>query len=285
MQKIAVLFLASLTLFPLGKVFAAVPTVAIFPDKVIQGEPAKVTVEGISGAAAVRKISFDGKPVGVFLYQGKPTALIGIDLNKKHGEYKVIVTLADESLLEKIITVGERKKIEAPLGIPKKLGGNTSASQTKLVSSLARENATLTALRTFPRALWTEKFRFPIENPTVTDPYGYLRQTGSYLIPHKGTDFKATEGTPVVAINRGITRLARAFLVYGKTIVVDHGLGLFTFYMHLSKIKVNEGELVKPGQLIGFSGKTGYAENPHLHISVRVQNLSIDPMKFMELFR
>jgi len=153
------------------------------------------------------------------------------------------------------------------------------------VSSLARENATLTALRTFPRALWTEKFRFPIENPTVTDPYGYLRQTGSYLIPHKGTDFKATEGTPVVAINRGITRLARAFLVYGKTIVVDHGLGLFTFYMHLSKIKVNEGELVKPGQLIGFSGKTGYAENPHLHISVRVQNLSIDPMKFMELFR
>ena len=57
-----------------------------------------------------------------------------------------------------------------------------------------------------------------------------------------------------------------------------------SFYMHLSKIKVNEGELVKKSQLIGVSGQTGYAEKPHLHVTVRVQNISINPIKFMELF-
>jgi len=56
-------------------------------------------------------------------------------------------------------------------------------------------------------------------------------------------------------------------------------------YMHLSKIKVNEGELVKRGQLVGFSGSTGYAESPHLHVSVWVDKVSIDPMKFMALFQ
>ncbi|MFA6095419.1 MAG: M23 family metallopeptidase, partial [Candidatus Paceibacterota bacterium] len=70
-----------------------------------------------------------------------------------------------------------------------------------------------------------------------------------------------------------------------RTIVVDHGLGLMTFYMHLSKIFVNEGELVLPGQVIGLSGDTGYAERPHLHLTVRIGGVSIDPVRFMGLFK
>jgi murein DD-endopeptidase MepM/ murein hydrolase activator NlpD len=82
-----------------------------------------------------------------------------------------------------------------------------------------------------------------------------------------------------------VVRVARTFQIYGKTVVVDHGFGVMTFYMHLSKIKVNVGELVLPGQLIGFSGETGYAESPHLHITVRINNVSIDPIKFLDLFK
>ena len=85
-------------------------------------------------------------------------------------------------------------------------------------------------------------------------------------------------------MNRGVVRLVRNFRNYGKTVVVDHGLGLFAFYMHLSRIKVNEGELVRPGQVIGLSGQSGYAEKPHLHLTVRVDRISIDAMKFMALF-
>jgi hypothetical protein len=76
--------------------FAAVPSVTVFPEKVIQGEPVKVTLDGVSGAAAIFKISFDGKAVGVFLFKGKLMALIGIDLNKKLGIGKIVIQDIDE---------------------------------------------------------------------------------------------------------------------------------------------------------------------------------------------
>lgn len=88
-----------------------------------------------------------------------------------------------------------------------------------------------------------------------------------------------------MAMNRGIVRVVKTYRNYGKVIVIDHGLGLMSFYLHLSKMKVNEGELVKRGQTIGLSGQTGYTLSPHLHLSLRINNNSIDPVKFMELFK
>jgi murein DD-endopeptidase MepM/ murein hydrolase activator NlpD len=265
-------------------VFAVAPTITVYPEKVIQGEPIKVTIENVTDIASVRKILFDNETAGVFSYQNEPTAFIGIDLNKKIGEHIVVVTFSDGTVLEKTISVVKRDKIEAPLGIPEKLGGNTPEAAKQVVSSLAKENQSIYSVRAFARALWADSFKFPIPNPIVTDAYGYSRETVGQSITHKGTDFRAKEGTSVKAMNRGIVRLARTYQIYGKTVIIDHGLGLFTVYMHLSKIKVNEGELVKQGQLIGLSGETGYAESPHLHISVWVGRISIDPMKFMALF-
>lgn len=284
MMKKLLLFII-ISIFPIWS-FAVTPILTVMPDKVIQGEPVMVTVDGLTGTTtAIRKISFDGGTVGVFSYQGKPTALIGIDLKKKPADYKLAVTLTDGTSLSKIISVGARPKISAPLGIPEKLGGNTPESAVKLVSSLARENQLIYSVRSFAKTLWTEPFQFPIPNRAVTDSYGYSRQIVGQSITHKGTDFRAKENTAVSAMNRGIVRLVRTLPTYGKTIIIDHGLGLFTLYMHLSKIKVNEGELVKAGQLIGLSGQTGYAENPHLHISVWIGKISIDPVKFMALFQ
>ncbi|MEK9182015.1 MAG: M23 family metallopeptidase, partial [Patescibacteria group bacterium] len=176
-------------------------------------------------------------------------------------------------------------KIEAPLGIPQKLGGDTKESQDKLVNTLAEENKSLANIRTGKKAFWTEKFTYPLSQIVVTDDYGYSRKTGEYSLAHKGTDFRAKEGTPIMAMNRGVVRIARTYRNYGKVVVIDHGLGLITFYLHFSKIKVNEGELVKHGQMIGLSGQTGYALSPHLHLSIRINNNSIDPVKFMDLFK
>lgn len=255
----------------------------VSPAEVIQGEPFRITLEG-AVFESVSNVTFDGKELGVFLWDGKPTAFAPIDLNKKPGTYKIIVRFRDGTALEKEVAVGKRDKVEAPLGIPEKLGGNTPQAQTKLVSTLSEENQSLLNLRTGTHAFWKEPFRFPVANPIVTDPYGYSRKTGAYSIAHKGTDFRAKEGTAVLAMNRGVVRLVRTYRNYGKTIVVDHGLGLMTFYMHLSKINVKEGQLVLPGQVIGLAGKTGYAEEPHLHLTVRLNDISIDPMKFLALF-
>lgn len=260
-------------------------SLTIFPARIIQGEPVMAVIEGVKDISAVKKITFGGESLGVFMYQGRSTALIGIDLRKKTGDYELVVQFYDGQSIKKIVSVGAREKIEAPLGIPEKLGGNTVESQNKLVATLAEENKSLANIRTGKKSFWTEKFSYPLSQIFVTDIYGYSRKTGEYSLAHKGTDFRAKEGTPVMAMNRGVVRVARTYRNYGKVIVVDHGLGLMTFYLHLSKIRVNEGELVKRGQIIGLSGQTGYVLSPHLHLSIRINNNSIDPIKFMELFK
>lgn len=254
------------------------------PTQIIQGEPLLVRIEGVTSTASIKSLKFDGAKIGAFMYQNKPTAFIGIDLNKKPGDYELIAELSDGQILKADVEVGERQKIEAPLGIPEKLGGNTPAGQSKLISTLALENQSLANLRTGTKAFWTEKFLSPLKKVFITDEYGYSRQTGEYSIAHKGTDYRASEGTAVMAANRGVVRVAKTYRNYGKTVVVDHGLGLMTFYMHLSKIKVNVGELARRGQVIGLSGQTGYAESPHLHFTVRLNGTSIDPAKFLGLF-
>lgn len=286
-DNIFALPLAVLGIFFMGFSYAGAngKDVKILPTNVIQGEPLMVFIEGVKDISAVKKITFDGQPLGVFMYQKKPTALIGIDLRKKAGNYELVAQFSDGQSIKKIINVGAREKIETSLGIPQKLGGDTKESQNKLVSTLAEENKILADLRTGKKAFWSEKFAYPLSNIFVTDDYGYSRKTGEYSIAHKGTDLRAKEGTPVAAMNRGVVRIARTFRNYGKVIVIDHGLGLMTFYLHLSRVNVNEGELVKHGQIMGLSGQTGYALSPHLHLSIRINNNSIDPMKFTELFK
>jgi murein DD-endopeptidase MepM/ murein hydrolase activator NlpD len=279
------LFTAVLIFGTTSAVFARTTFLTISPQQIIQGEPLLVQINGTTGTSTIKKIIFDKKSVGIFLYRDKPSALIGIDLNKKPGQYELFVELTNGQILKETITVGKREKIEAPLSIPAKLGGDTKASQEKLISTLADENKSLASARTGAKAFWTEAFVQPLKEIFITDEYGYSRKTGAYSIPHKGVDYRATEGTPVTAMNRGVVRIAKTYRNYGKTVVVDHGLGLMTFYMHLSKINVNAGELVKPGQLIGLSGQTGYAETSHLHLTVRINGSSIDPVKFATLFQ
>jgi murein DD-endopeptidase MepM/ murein hydrolase activator NlpD len=279
------LFLLSFFFLGSSVATASSPTLSLAPTSVIQGEPVLITIEGVAATSSVKSFLYNKKPVGVFLYKNIVSALIGIDLHEKPGTYPVVVTLVDGTVLTTNIAVAERPTIQAPLGIPEKLGGNTPASVGALISTLASENASLEHIRTGLKAFWSVPFRFPLASTTVTDPYGYSRQTGGYSIAHKGTDFRAKEGTPVMAINRGVVRIVTTYRDYGKTIVVDHGLGLMSFYMHLSHIYVSPGELVLPGEIIGASGQTGYAAQPHLHLSIRINGSSIDPMKFFALMQ
>ncbi len=285
--------LLCILLFSVQSAFAL--SISVLPEKIIQGDPMMITFEvesATSSVSSVSRVTFTNKDntllskvLSPFLFDTKVRALYGVDLNQNPGVYTIVATLADGTTISKDITIEARKRIEAPLGIPEKLGGNTVASQQKLVDTLASENLSLLNVRTGTRAFWTEPFRYPVADPKVTDEYGYIRQTGSFNIAHKGTDFRADTGTPVMAMNRGVVRIAKTYRNYGKTVVVDHGLGLMTFYMHLSKIYVGEGTLVMPGQILGVSGKTGYAESPHLHLTVRINHISIDPMVFLSLFK
>jgi len=99
---------------------------------------------------------------------------------------------------------------------------------------------------------------------------------------HDGIDIAVEGGTPVVASNSGKVILAKELLSPGKTVILDHGSGLSSSYLHLSKINVEEGEKVSRGEKIGEVGKTGFATGNHLHWSVHVKETPVDPELFLE---
>ncbi len=99
---------------------------------------------------------------------------------------------------------------------------------------------------------------------------------------HRGLDFANPMGAKVWASNSGIVRLAERLPAHGNCVVIDHGQGVFTYYAHLSKILVKPGDAVKKGENIGLVGMTGVATGPHLHFSVSLHNLRVDPLQWLK---
>jgi len=285
-RKIIPIFILSLAIVlgTSGKTLAAAPTLSFSPAQIYQGDPFMVRIVGVSDAASVKKLTFNDKKIVHFNYQAEVAALMGVDLREKTGTYNLVAELSDGTVLKKSVEVNERKITEIPLGIPEKLGGNTKASEDKLIATLAAEKKVLSNLRTAKAPLWTQNFVAPLAQIFVTNSYGLSRKTGGYSIGHKGVDYRAALGTPVMAINRGIVRKVVTLRDHGKTIVVDHGGGVMSFYLHLSKYKVKVGDVVSRGQIIALSGDTGYTVGPHLHLSVEINKIAIDPVKFLALF-
>jgi len=131
--------------------------------------------------------------------------------------------------------------------------------------------------------VWTGKFA-PPSDTAVSGPFGSARVfNGKTKNQHTGLDFHAAIGTPIHATNRGKVILARSLYFEGNCVMVDHGDGLETLYLHLSEFKVKEGDMVGKGQLLGLSGGTGRATGPHLHFAVRWQGTYLDPATLLKL--
>ena len=263
----------------------AKPYLTITPKMVRQGDPALITAEGATTTRDVKSFTFDDRPLFIFLHEGQVSALLGVELRAVPDTYPIILTFNDGRQIKENLVIVERQIVRKPFDIPDKLGGNTNESEKELVSTLALEGKIINALPVVWKKLWTEKFGSPLKGPlVVTDDYGYTRLIGkSTTMPHKGTDLKADMGTPVYAMNRGVVKFASSLRNYGSTVIIDHGAGLQTVYMHLSKINVTLEQKVEKGDIIALSGDSGYTLNPHLHLTVRIWDISIDAMKFLEI--
>jgi murein DD-endopeptidase MepM/ murein hydrolase activator NlpD len=130
---------------------------------------------------------------------------------------------------------------------------------------------------------WSGDFRAPAE-ARISDLFGTQRKfNGKVLSTHQGLDFAVPTGTPISALNAGTVILARPLYFEGNCVVLDHGQGLLTLYLHLSQFKVKEGDRVESGQVIALSGGTGRATGPHLHVAVRWQGVYLDPATLLKL--
>lgn len=130
---------------------------------------------------------------------------------------------------------------------------------------------------------WEGSFAAPA-TAEISDLFGVERVfNGSVQSRHQGLDFRVPSGTSVAAVNRGRVILARPLFFEGNCVVIDHGQGLLTQYLHLSKFLVKEGDEVNKGQPIGLSGGTGRATGPHLHLAVRWQGVYVNPQTLLKL--
>lgn len=135
-----------------------------------------------------------------------------------------------------------------------------------------------------PERLWQGKFRLPLDGVQTARNFGRRRvlngQPGS---PHSGVDIPAVTGTPVHAAQRGRVVLAEPLYFSGNTVVLDHGLGLYTLYGHLDSIAVAAGDLVEASALLGKVGATGRVTGPHLHWGLVVNEARVNPLQLVAL--
>jgi murein DD-endopeptidase MepM/ murein hydrolase activator NlpD len=101
--------------------------------------------------------------------------------------------------------------------------------------------------------------------------------------PHSGADLKAAAGTEIHAANRGRVVLAKELFYSGNAVFIDHGLGVYTVYLHLSEILVEPGSIVDQGQVVGLAGATGRVTGPHLHWGARIVDARVDPFSLLKL--
>ncbi len=133
-----------------------------------------------------------------------------------------------------------------------------------------------------PAFLFDAEFIAPLKGRLST-PFGYTRYVNGKLSnSHMAIDLAVPEGTPIKATNDGVVALADELYLSGNTIYLDHGMGLFSQYAHLSEIQVAAGDAVKKGDIIGLVGSTGFSTGPHLHFTFFAHDVPVNPDLFFE---
>jgi murein DD-endopeptidase MepM/ murein hydrolase activator NlpD len=259
------------------------------PTTLLNGSPFLLTV---APAAKVTQIkgSWMGKDLLFFQeksQQGSQTwyALAGVDVEITPGTYPLTIeaTAAEGKPLQTTvqIPVGAAKYRTGTLTVAPNFVEPDAATQKEIAADKAIKDRVFAQSADSP--VWSGDFAKPVNEP-ATDSFGTRRTfNGKLASIHRGMDFRAPSGTPVVAANSGTVVLAQKLFYEGNCVVIDHGLGFDTVYMHLSRIDVTAGQKVRKGEHLGLSGATGRVTGPHLHFAARWQGAYLDPAGLFRL--
>jgi len=214
-------------------------------------------------------------------------ALLGVDLELKPEPYPLALTAKSESAEEiscsATIDVQEGKFATESL----KVAPNFVTPDPEQLARAEAERQRLRAIYATitPERLWDGKFHYPLAGVTTGGNFGKRRVlNGTPGSPHSGVDFPAPAGTPVLATQRGRVVLAEPLYFSGNTVVLDHGLGVYTLYAHFESIAVQAGDLVDTGAVLGKVGATGRVTGPHLHWGLTVNRARANPLQLIALF-
>jgi hypothetical protein len=284
-QRSATIFCAAALLVACPLVLGQTQDVRLTPAFVEAGAPELIRVE----APASAKV--DGEWLGRTLqfFRGREGqawfALAGTDVEAPVGpsQMKITVTLDDGSVrdLTRMVEIHPSVYRTESINVPPKFV-EPGPDALKQIEAESKLKETIFAASS-AEPLWNSDFRAPVV-ARATDSYGVRRMfNGKLASIHKGMDFRAPTGTRVRASNSGVVVLARPLYYEGNCVIIDHGLGMFTLSMHLSRIEVKEGQRVPAEELLGLSGATGRVTGPHLHWAVRWEGAYLDPAKLLRL--
>jgi murein DD-endopeptidase MepM/ murein hydrolase activator NlpD len=213
-------------------------------------------------------------------------ALIGVDLEKPAGKYPFTVDgqTADGKPVScaATIEVGEGHFATESLTVKKQFVEPNPEQEARAAAELKRLREIYDHVT--PERLWTGGFQMPLVGDFKGSNFGKRRVlNGKPGSPHGGTDFPAPTGTPVHASQAGRVVLAEELFFSGNTVIIDHGLGIYTFYCHFSEIDAKEGDSVAAGTVIGKVGATGRVTGPHLHWALEVERARVSALDIVKL--
>lgn len=251
--------------------------IIVEPKKAGPGDILVVTLKNASGPVEGR---FLGKRLYFNESKDSLKAVIGIDLQTVPGRYLLELNVGGRAI-SRTVTIMRKKYPVQRLTLPKDMvvlspenEARVEAEQKKLAAIWPVEST----------RLWSGAFIDPLPGREIGTPFGVRRIINSIpKNPHSGVDISAEEGEAVLAPNDGVAVLVDEQFYSGKSLVIDHGQGIYTMFFHLSNINVRHGQAVLKGEVIGYVGSTGRSTGPHLHWGVRMQGARVDPLKLLEL--
>jgi murein DD-endopeptidase MepM/ murein hydrolase activator NlpD len=256
------------------------------PVKLVNGSPilwqvnSPVHLESLSGKWFDHEVFFSFDP-GTKLWYG----IAGVSLETHPGKYSLGLTgktpEGKEISFNQQIAISKARYHRIAVSVAKQF---TEPSPEQLLEIKQEQELKKDVFsRLDPQREWEGRFLPPV-SASISDVFGTARVfNGETQSLHQGLDYAVPSGTAVAALNRGIVLLARPLFFEGTCVVLDHGQGLLSLYMHLSKLEVKEGDQVAKGQEIALSGGTGRATGPHLHIAVRWQGIYVNPATLLSL--
>jgi hypothetical protein len=268
----------------LSGVVAAVLTVTPTARSMQPGELVILSVSAAVPMTEVHAQAFDGRINGYAVDPTHWTLLVGIDLDATLGRHPVVVTaMTSAGPVETTypLTVVAKTFPTRRLQVDPAFVNPPAAAMPRIIQD-TKDQAAVWAASPATR-LWSGPFIRPV--PQVANSAFGTRSVfnGEPRSAHSGADFLSPAGTPIKAPNAGRVALAKDLYYSGNSVIIDHGLGVFSFFAHLSRIDVKVGDTVQPGDVLGLVGATGRVTGPHLHWTLRVAGARVDPLSLLAL--
>lgn len=227
----------------------------------------------------------ENQHVSLFWDDERVIGLAAIPLDQKPGKIEAVVGVYAEGskwlinlkkeLEIKTINWPEHRVPDYPKLGPEKL--KRLAKEKRLIKKAFNASAST--------RLWQNQFMAPLPELVETSPFGQKRTNSTKTRQHRGTDFRAQKGASVKAMNDGRVVLTGNYLFDGGIVIIDHGLGLQTLYLHMSRVLVKKDQYIKQGQIIGYAGDSGIAYGSHLHLEVRLNGEPVNPLQILEILK